>query len=496
LEFVFLVFGILIFGILSKDNNIKNYSAADIEKYHKGLLSAKERNDLEKAALDDPFLADALEGYAVAGVDHAADIDVLKKRLAEKVESGKVIAMKGGGKTSFPWLRVAALVIVIAGAGLLAKQLIFNNHSKDIAQAEPKKAEETKTNDTANTVTITSETDTVKIKSGTFDNQLNQTNRSSAFTPKDNTPVGSNSKEASGQGKVTTTDVTVTSNATQPVITAPAKIEDEKINQFKKVAAGNADKKEIAKEEVKDKIEINNKKDYERDEVKGLVSQPGYYDKQKNRAVAPSRQLNDQGYRNQATNTFRGRVTDASNVGVPFANVTNAQDNNAGTYTDAKGYFNLTYPDTVLTVQVKSIGFENTNVQLRNYVTSNQVVMQDDRSLATFTLPNADSAKRRLIAKIKLEEPEPADGWDNYDTYIVNNLNPPDEIKTRQNSGGQVEVSFEVDKNGNPINIKVEKSLCSKCDQEAIRLIKEGPKWKRHAKKGRTTVTVPFNNSL
>ena len=28
--------------------------------------------------------------------------------------------------------------------------------------------------------------------------------------------------------------------------------------------------------------------------------------------------------------------------------------------------------------------------------------------------------------------------------------------------------------------------------KEAIRLIKEGPKWKRSAKKGRTTVTVPF----
>jgi TonB family protein len=97
---------------------------------------------------------------------------------------------------------------------------------------------------------------------------------------------------------------------------------------------------------------------------------------------------------------------------------------------------------------------------------------------------------------VKLEEPEPADGWDNYDTYIANNLNPPDEIKTKQNSGGEVEISFEVDKNGNPVNIKVEKSLCSKCDQEAIRLIKQGPKWKRNAKKGRTTVTVPFNNSL
>jgi TonB family protein len=150
-------------------------------------------------------------------------------------------------------------------------------------------------------------------------------------------------------------------------------------------------------------------------------------------------------------------------------------------------------------VQVRSIGFENSNVQLRNSVANNQVVLQDDRkSLSEVVINNQkpNAAVRRDNNNVKLVEPEPADGWENYDTYLVNNLNPPEEIKSKQNTGGQVEVSFEVDKNGNPVNIKVEKSLCKKCDDEAIRLIKEGPKWKRHAKKGRTTVTVPFNNSL
>jgi TonB family protein len=192
-------------------------------------------------------------------------------------------------------------------------------------------------------------------------------------------------------------------------------------------------------------------------------------------------------------------VTDANNVGVPFANVTNAEDNNAGTYTDAKGYFNLTYPDSVLSVQVRSVGFANVNVQLRNTVANNQVILPDDRSLAAQTLPPSkkiNTEERSKLANVKLEEPEPADGWENYDTYITNNLNVPEEIKTRQNGTGEVQVSFEVDKNGEPINITVEKSLCPKCDEEAKRLIKEGPKWKRKAKKGRTTVIVPFNNSL
>ncbi|HMK25309.1 MAG TPA: TonB family protein [Chitinophagaceae bacterium] len=489
---------------MSTDNNIKNFTAADIEKYHKGLLSAKERHDLEKAALDDPFLADALEGYAVAGENASADILELQKRLAEKMETGKVVAMKTGGKTSFPWLRAVALLVIVAGAGLLAQQLFFTNQSKNNI-AEAKKPGETKINDTTNAVAITAGVDTVRIKPGYFDNGLNQTDRSSAITPKV-TPDGSISKEASGGNKVTTTEV-VANNFTQPVTTAPLKIEDKKPTQYYNWKAADADKKEIAREEVKNKPDTTNKQFFakERDGVKDQPTQQGYTivqpgnDAQKNRSVAANRKFAEDQNSRGFTNTFRGRVTDANNVGLPFARVYNPTDNNAGTYTDVAGNFNLTYPDSVLTVQVKSVGFENTNVQLRNSVANNQVVLQDDRSLAAQTMPTPrkiNAEERSKTANVKLEEPEPADGWDNYDTYITNNLNPPDEIRTRKDSGGEVEISFEVDKNGNPVNIKVEKSLCSKCDQEAIRLIKQGPKWKRNAKKGRTTVTVPFNNSL
>jgi hypothetical protein len=55
-----------------------------------------------------------------------------------------------------------------------------------------------------------------------------------------------------------------------------------------------------------------------------------------------------------------------------------------------------------------------------------------------------------------------------------------------------VQISFEVNKLGEPVNIKVEKSLCKECDEEAIRLIKQGPKWKTKKKKKRVTVNVPF----
>ena len=40
-----------------------NYTSEDFKRYYSGTMTAAERHALEKAALDDPFLADALEGY-------------------------------------------------------------------------------------------------------------------------------------------------------------------------------------------------------------------------------------------------------------------------------------------------------------------------------------------------------------------------------------------------------------------------------------------------
>jgi TonB family protein len=83
---------------------------------------------------------------------------------------------------------------------------------------------------------------------------------------------------------------------------------------------------------------------------------------------------------------------------------------------------------------------------------------------------------------------EPAQGWTNFDDYIAENLKEPEEVKEKALSG-DVELSFDVNEEGEAINIKVEKSLCDRCDEEAIRLLKAGPKWKKEKnKKGRITI--------
>src|ERR1051326_6522142 len=105
---------------MSENNNRKDFTAADIEKYHKGLLSAKERHALEKAALDDPFLSDALEGYTTAGVYVSDDMKDLNERLADRIDQkSKVIAVPIEGRQRLALWKVAAIIILIAGAGLI-----------------------------------------------------------------------------------------------------------------------------------------------------------------------------------------------------------------------------------------------------------------------------------------------------------------------------------------------------------------------------------------
>src|SRR5688572_846606 len=132
---------------MSKEQNITSFTAADIERYHQGLMSSKERHALEKAALEDPFLADALEGYANATLNVSEDIAQLKKRIDNRTEKTKITPARPGRTSSFVWWKVAAMVVLVVGAGLLVYQLAFKNRPAEIAQTHKDVSNIAKTTD-------------------------------------------------------------------------------------------------------------------------------------------------------------------------------------------------------------------------------------------------------------------------------------------------------------------------------------------------------------
>lgn len=76
-----------------------------------------------------------------------------------------------------------------------------------------------------------------------------------------------------------------------------------------------------------------------------------------------------------------------------------------------------------------------------------------------------------------IENAHPEDGYEAFSKYITTHLTYPQQAIANK-IDGNVYVSFTVDTDGTLSSVKVIKGLGNGCDEEALRLIQEGPKWK------------------
>jgi hypothetical protein len=116
----------------------------------------------------------------------------------------------------------------------------------------------------------------------------------------------------------------------------------------------------------------------------------------------------------------------------------------------------------------------------------NVIVLQRSK-MEEIVVGKSDAAATRAV--ISIREAEPIRGTVYFNDYLSENLHLP-EAELLKNRKGELELSFQVNKTGEPINIAVEKSLCEACDQEAIRALREGPKWKQRSKTRRGRVKL------
>jgi len=448
---------------VSEEKNIINYTAADIEKYWKGKLSAAEMHAIEKAAMDDPFLADALEGYK--NVDLAgAGLDSLQDRLDKRV--GAVVPFLNLKRKRLTWMRAAAAIIIIVGVGLLVQQLVFKNKNEssivNVDNVEKNKA------GVANTEQQKSDTPktTTSNLSDTLTSKAIEKNLSTTKTPIVTHAFSTNDSIKNGDDRLAG-DVKIESSKNDLVAKSAPEIK-------------SPEKKEEAfrKQEAFGKTALDSNKSLNAPQATAVAKMKDaetLYDANKNGITF----LN---------NKYNYRVVDAQKNPVPFANVLNTRDN-VGTYTDIRGNFNLVSSDSVLNVQIRSLGYNAAYYKLApSNAQSVDLLLKEDERRETF------AQNRKVVSSIsrkdsaEIEEPEV--GWGNYNTYIANNIQIPENIRPK-NTRSDVELSFDIDKTGQPINIKVTRSSqCRECDEEAKRLLKEGPKWKRKGKKSKATISI------
>ncbi len=143
------------------NKNNATYSAKDFANYHSGNMSNMDMHALEKAALEDPFLADALDGYLHAD-NYQLELSAINKKLSESNSSNKVIKLKPTIQSY--WWRIAAAAAVFIGLGYVF--INFNKKTADntIAQITTIKEPTLNQNTNDSTVVINNlKTNTIKV---------------------------------------------------------------------------------------------------------------------------------------------------------------------------------------------------------------------------------------------------------------------------------------------------------------------------------------------
>ncbi len=398
----------------------------DIQKYLSGEMSAAEMHALEKKALSDPFLADALEGSeSISAKEFASDLKELESRIR-----------KGKGKNAWFWpLRIAASFLVITTVALL----VYNSFPKD----QPEKLAEQKTNETpASESSTPSEEGEKKADENLL--SLNQ--------PKQETSL---KKEKQDLVKMDETPATAPTVEEAPaakygqgaLVTDEIKAEEESKPMAEDLG------EEISTPLAESKKEIT----LDKDEPSGA----------KSTSPASTEYLTQR--------RVQGRVTSADDdAALSGVNVT-VKGSAIGTVTDAAGNYSLPLPTDTSKLQFSALdrksrdvsGRSNLDVRLKkDDEQSNEVVVTG------FELTPSKNERDGSVSKLAA----PVIGRTALKKYMEENLRYPKEALQRKIEG-KVVIEFLVLPDGSLTDFRVLKGIGFGCDEEVIRLIKEGSTW-------------------
>lgn len=436
---------------MTDPNTHINYSIEDIERYINGGMSAKEMHDMEKAALQDPFLADAIEGYSEASMQQSHQhLNEITALLQKDNATAKVVTMP---VRNFQWLRIAAMVIVIAGIGAFSLYLIDNNKqpvNNEIAAVKESKDHAASTD----TATITIETDAGKLTSKADTTTYTAQKRIAKH------------KQQIPENELKLSDNTIAASRLPQTTLSSHLTLSEDSDKYNKVIANQDDSVSF---------------------LSGFASGVEIQKRDTNikKATIVLRGTSN----NVKLNNFSGYIKDNNNQPVPDALI------NAGrqaVLADKNGYFNLQSPDSTLQVAVSSIGFETANTGLKEGNTNNIVIAPDAQSLSEVVVTGYTSQRKEETKNTHTDSTFPAGGWESFQQYVYRKMNMPfDSANVNYSTThGDVEIEFSVNENGDPYNFKVVRSLGKEKDDKAIDAIKNGPRWITSKKNRKAKVAI------
>ncbi len=421
----------------------RSYSATDFERYHAGTMSGKEMHALERAALEDPFLADALEGYAFTNTQEE-DLALLRAQLSGKTERKKIFFLSPRANNG--WLRIAAMLVIIAGVGTVFYRINYKEAAEGLAVNKPIPVIPPAQIPDSQTV--------VKIDPPAVNPTINN-------------------------GLTTTASVPVIAKRIQPnnIKTAPQPVADDNIGYAETVQSKyyrRSDSSNVNTVPPPVLAEVTRKEQIA--DVFKKVPEPVAL-----QSVKKSIKTDKDGI---ADYKMEGRVTD--DKGAPIQGAAVQVNGSTLAITDRTGNFSVQTNEPVVTASVASEGYAARDMVLNNKTSNNVSLGKQTEGMVSATNQigakdeNADLLRRAIQNKPFPNALEKAK-MDPVDSVAFINYADKNLKEEKRGSGipysGKVILSFTVNKKGVPENIKTEQSLCDACDKQAVSLLKAGPKW-------------------
>ena len=400
--------------------------------YIRGLRKGKEAHRLEKESMQDPFLADAMDGYNQVEGNHEQRIEKLRMQVSAH-------SAKKKSTYAITWSIAACLII---GFGIssyflflkksMTDEVFIAEESVSIKLAEPA-APPTPAIPATPTVPATPQKEialaTTKVKT-------------------DSTPISEITARQADKKDMIAKIQTTSQPQGAPVAAVP---------MMEEVSEETAALQEVVA--TIDTFESESDKKMKMAKVATILPQ---------------------------NNMIKGIVTDKKGEPLIGASVT-YKGTNIGTITNMNGEFSLVKKDDKKRLTAEYIGYDPVEIRVdtsrtmliamnENKQTLNEVVVVGygaKKNKKSTTLGSDAKVKEQTEKEIT---PQPVIGKRSYQKYLKEHLVRPTDEKCAQVKG-KVVLTFLINKEGRPFYIKVKESLCESADKEAIRLIQEGPDW-------------------
>jgi TonB family protein len=448
----------------------------DIEKYLRGELSPSEMHALEKEALSDPFLAEALEGIEQAGTDNFLyDLHKLNRSVHDRMrrksrKNNKTIRMWGWTSA------VAATILLVIVSGFLVVQILkdqqLREQGMEATSEDPKNASSDADSPPVNQI------DSSLLALQQKDKPAEEVRRPSAV-PLQKKDVRDAARE---QQKESSQDAVADAGEATKRQEVPAQTESNGGADSKEQAAAEREAlalSEIVAEDTSTKAApaVDRSTGY----IEGKVA--GVQTKSASETRAPV----------IIEKTVKGKVTSADGHGLPGVNVV-IGGTATGTVTDGEGNYELAVPENAKLV-FSFIGFESQEVLAEK--TELNVTLADDTATLSEVVVTGYGVEENSRDAASFRFAEPDGGRIDFKSYLANAVKYPQEA-IRNKIQGRVTVRFTVEPNGKLTDFEVEKGIGSGCEEELIRAIQQGPYWKPSARgeqpvKDKVRVRFKFN---